>query len=104
MTDTLLDSIRAALAADATPELRSAGVAACRTIATALEATAGTPMGAAAPTLATNPMASAIAAMVRSTPPDQLLDLLIAKLSSIAPQASTAPVPKFAIQMVRVPQ
>lgn len=110
MTDTLLDSIRAALASDATAETRAAGASACRTILTALDATPGAPLGAV-PVVAPSPLAAAIAGVVRSTPPEQLLDLLIAKLGGLAQQpdaASTAPsarsLHKFAVPLVKVPR
>jgi hypothetical protein len=108
MTDSLLDSIRAALASDASAETRAAGASACRTIMTALEATPGAPLGGAVPTVAPNPLAAAIAGIVRSTPPEQLLDLVIAKLGSLAPQTDAAPavhsMHKFSIPLVKVPR
>lgn len=109
MTETLVDSIRAALASDATAETRAAGASACRTILTALEATPGAPIGGATPVVAPNPLAVAIAGMVRSTPPEQLLDLLIAKLGGLVQQPNAAPaearpVHKFSVPLVKVPR
>jgi hypothetical protein len=54
----LLDSIHAAVTADATPEARAAGIAACRTILSALEATLGAPLASAPPVNASQIAAS----------------------------------------------
>jgi len=85
----LLESIRIAVIADATPEARAAGASACRTILTALDATPGQPMAAAA-VVDTSPIASALG-MLRSVPPEQLLDLAIAKLRASLPAGVEAP-------------
>jgi hypothetical protein len=109
--DTLIDAIRAAVAADATDDARQAGAAACRTILTALEATAGAPLVAPAvasvPTApAASPIATVLAAM-RTIPSDQLLDLVIDKLRAtatargVAPTA--APVSRSGVQFQIVP-
>ena len=85
MTENLIETIRAALASDANEEARAAGVTACRTILTALGATAGESVGAPPPNIQIGPTATAIAALIRSAPPEQILDLLIGKLRSIVP-------------------
>ena len=85
----LIESIRAAVAQGATAEQKAIGAQACRTILTALEAEPGKPIvlpGASAP----NPLSRLSL--------DQVLDLLIARLSTVAnagdPQAvQQAPAP-----------
>jgi hypothetical protein len=55
--DSVIASIRTAVATDASPEARAIGVTACRSIMAALEGKAGEPLGAPRPT-ATPPPAS----------------------------------------------
>ncbi|MBX3156781.1 MAG: hypothetical protein KF773_12315 [Deltaproteobacteria bacterium] len=80
--DNLLDTIRAAVAPDATDDIKAAGATACRTILTTLEAKAGEPLAAAV--TEPNPMATMVS-MLRGVPPEQLLDLAIARLRSALP-------------------
>lgn len=87
MMDKLVDAIRDAVVSDATDEARMAGAQACRTILTALEARAGEPL--AAPTTATSPLHIALSA-VRGMPPEQLLDLAIARLRAALPAGTDA--------------
>ena len=95
----LIEAIRIAIARDAPAETRAAGIDACRMILAALGATPGEPMLAtAAPT--PSPIA-AIVAGLRGVPPDQLLDLAIAKLRSIVP-AEPTPAPT-GFKYLRVP-
>jgi hypothetical protein len=104
MTDDLIEAIRAAVATEATPGARTAGIAACRTILTALGGEAGEPFAAPTPPVQIGPTANAIAALIRSTPPDHLFELLIAKLSTIVPQdAKPTPTHKMTIPFVKVP-
>ena len=84
----LIESIRTALAAEASAEQRAAGVAACRTILRALDATPGEPL-TAEPTNA-SPLAAILGAL-RGVPPDQLLDLAIAKLRAALPADAQVP-------------
>lgn len=71
----MIDAIRAAVAEGATPEAKTSGVRACRTIAAALEAEGGKPI--TLPGIpATNPLAGIL------SPPT--LDLLIAHLRNLA--------------------
>lgn len=71
----MIDAIRAAVAEGATPETKTSGVRACRTIAAALEAEGGKPI--TLPGIpATNPLAGIIS--------PQTLDLLIAHLRNLA--------------------
>ena len=89
--DSLLDAIRAGVASDATDDARSAAAAACRTILSALEAQAGEPLAtptAAAPDAMT--IATAIGAL-RNVPPEQLLDLAIARLRAALPPETAVP-------------
>ncbi len=86
----MIESIRVAVTDEATPEQKAAGVVACRAILAALEAEPGKLMplpGAPSP----SPLAG--------ISPDQALDLLIARLSSIAEKKAAterAPVPATA--------
>lgn len=87
--ETILESIRAAVAADASAEARAAGIVACRTILTALEASAGEPL--ATSTISNvSPIANAAAAL-RGMPAEQLLELVIAKLRTIVPDGASLP-------------
>ncbi len=86
--DELIESIRAGVAAEASPEARAAGANACRTLLTALEAVAGQPMSL--PVATPSPVAAAVA-MLRGVPPDQLLDLAIARLRAALPADAEAP-------------
>jgi hypothetical protein len=98
MTENLIESIRAAVADGASPDARAAGANACRTLLTALEAPPALPPGP--PSL---PIA-AIASALRTIPPDQLADLLIAKLRTLVPaDAQQPPVCALNIQRVTVP-
>ena len=80
----LIDIIRAAVAGDATTEQKAAGVQACRTIAAALDTEPGKPL------------------VLPGTPPptatsrvsvDQVLDLMIARLTTIANERDANPQP-----------
>jgi hypothetical protein len=95
--DPLIDSIRAAVADGASDDAKDAGAQACRAILAALEAQGGAPL-ASAPSPA-SPIAAAVATL-RTIPPDQLLDLVIAKLrlavpATDAPATATAAAPRF---------
>ena len=89
--DDVIDSIRAAVAADATPDAKAAGIASCRTILAALDATPGQPI---VPPPSISPIAAMVGAL-RGVPPDQLLDVAIARLRAALPAGaeSTAPTP-----------
>jgi hypothetical protein len=84
----LIDAIRAAIEPDAPATARAAGIDACRTILSALGAASGESL-AAAPT-SPSPIA-AVVARLRGVPPDQLLDLAIAKLRAALPAGADAP-------------
>jgi hypothetical protein len=89
MIDTLIESVRAAVTDGATPEARTEGIAACRSILAALE-----PAPAASPTAQPEPAPqipiAAIASALRGANPDQLLDLAIAKLRTLVPADAQA--------------
>jgi hypothetical protein len=86
--DELLQSIHAAVAADASPDVRRSGASACRTILTSLEATQGhrlevSPINA-------SQIASVVGAL-RGVPTDQLLDIAISRLRSMLPTDGPTP-------------
>jgi hypothetical protein len=93
--ENLIEAIRAASADNATAEARAAGAQACRTILAALEAKAGEPLASVPPT---TPMQAVLTALSQ-TPPEQLLDLAIAKLKAALPAGTDVP----AVQSVRIP-
>lgn len=98
----LLEAIRVATAPDATDEAKAAGATACRTLLTALEAKAGEPL--AAPVAMANPV-QAIVGALKGMPPEQLLDLAIARLkAALPPGTEIAPVPPLAFHLVPVPK
>ena len=101
--ENLLESIRAALVPEATSETRAAAIGACRTILSALGATPGEPLAAPRqPEI--GPTAHAIASVIRSTPPDQLLDMLVTKLRAAVPGDVQPPAThKINIPLVRIP-
>ena len=82
--DEVFDAIRAAMAPDATAELRAAGARACKALLGTLETT---PTTSVQPT---PPIANIVAAL-RSAPPEQLLDLAIAKLRAALPVGTNVP-------------
>ncbi len=110
----LIATIRSAVARGASPEVRTAGAAACRSILTVLEAKPGDPL-AAAPTPAapakspTSPIASLLsqpgflsklAAMSR----EQILDLLkqVTGAMPARPHTPTTAAPRF--HLIQIPQ
>lgn len=99
----VLNTIRAAVASGATPEARAAGIQACKAIIAALGATSGEAFAAPRP-VNVGPTAQALAAVIRTTPPDQLFDMLIAKLRAAVPDGANAAAPqKINIPLVRIP-
>src|SRR5688572_33423780 len=108
--ETLIESIRVAVQSDATDDAKHQGALACRTILTALEAKAGEPLvpPTPAPTDATTIVQSdqtatpaappigpqqvaAIVGALRGLPPDQFLDLAIARLRAALPSEAARP-------------
>lgn len=100
--DELIETIRAAIASDTTPEAKAAGADACRTILAALEAEVGEPIAPVMP-----PMAQ-VATMIRAlrgVPPDQLLDLAIARLRAALPPDAVAPtVSPLKLPLIQLPR
>jgi hypothetical protein len=70
--DTLIETIRTATAATATPEQKTAGAAACRTLLATLGSEPGKPLVA--------PRQPHPLAHLAKLPPDKLLDLVIARV------------------------
>ncbi len=99
--ETLIETIRAATAPDATQETRTSGIEACRTIIGALGGQAVEPL-ASAPRSEPGPVATAVAALLRTTPPDQLLDMAIAKLRALVPDDGKPAAPMFRWHRVEV--
>ncbi len=98
--DQLLEAIRTATATDANDEARAVGAQACRTILTALEAKPGEPLATHPPD--TSPIQT-IVATLRGVPPEQLLDLAIARLRAALPAgAEVAPVVPVKFQLLPV--
>lgn len=108
---TMIASIRSALAPSASPQARTAGASACRSILSVLEAKPGQPLIAAppAPTPAPSPLASLLsqpglltqlAAMSR----EQLLDLLrqVTGATSPQPRLPATGGPRF--HLIQIPQ
>lgn len=97
----MIEAIRAAIGEGATVEQKTHGAQACRTLLAALEAQVGKPipfLGAPAP----SPLAQ--------LSPEQTLDLVIAKLRSVAEgreaaatQPSAAPAPALRLPFVATP-
>lgn len=101
--ENLIESIKNALASDASEDARASGAQACRTILAALETPAGEPLATATVSSSTttpesSPLLAAVAAL-RGLPPEQLLDLAIARLKAALPAGAEAP----QVRRLRVP-
>lgn len=118
--DPIIETIRSAVAPDASDEAKAAGVMACRAVLTALEAqpgellVPGAPVDAGTPTDSVNVtpvpalgpanIAAAVSVM-RDMNPEQLLDLAIARLRMALPAGATAPsVEPLKFHIIHVPQ
>jgi hypothetical protein len=101
----LIESIRLAVAPEATDELRATGATACLAILRALEANPGESLAMAPPPV---PMPDAVATVVtalRGVPPEQLLDLAIARLRTALPPGQPAPtVQPLKFQLIPIPR
>jgi len=80
----LIEAIRVAVATDASPEQKATGVQACRTIVAALDTEPGKPI-----VLPGMPMPAATSRVSV----DQIIDLMIARLTTIAAERDVHPVP-----------
>jgi hypothetical protein len=88
-TDEIIAHIRAAFAPEATPEARTRAADTCRAI---LGVLAPEKVAAATPSSSLpHPNAAALASAVRGMPPDQLLDLVIARLRAVLPAGVEVP-------------
>ncbi len=115
MMESLLEAIRVATNADATPEARVAGATACRTLlaafdptpkmqpnASAVQSNASAMQPHASMQLNASAVASAIRA-IRGIAPEQLLDLAIAKLRAALPAgAQVAPVAPLKFHIIPI--
>ncbi|MGE0404023.1 MAG: hypothetical protein AB7T06_45370 [Kofleriaceae bacterium] len=91
--DSVLETIRAAVANDATAEQKAAGVQACRTIIAALDAEPGKPL--VAPIAVSAPTRPSL---------DQILDMAIARLTMIANAHDTSAVAPATQNVSAVPR
>ena len=80
----LIEAIRVAVATDASPEQKATGVQACRTIVAALDTEPGKPI-----VLPGMPMP----AVTSRVSVDQIIDLMIARLTTIAGERDAHPAP-----------
>lgn len=105
--ENLIEAIKNAIAPNASDDARAVGAQACRTILVALETPAGEPLGApTAPVAPTDPASplQMVATALRTMPPDQLLDLAIARLkAALPPDAKVQPVKRLNVPLVAVP-
>lgn len=107
--ENLIEAIRHAIAPEASDEARALGAQACRTILAALETPAGQelkPEIAPLPSMAVpaSPL-EAIVSALRGVPPDQLLDLAIARLKAALPPGADAPrISPLRVPLVPVPK
>lgn len=100
--DNLIASIRAAVAPNASAEVRAVGATACRSILTALEAQAGQPL-ASAPSAPTSPLAGILSAFA-SMPREQLLEAVISRLrTALPPGTPTAATGGPRFHLIQIP-
>ncbi len=105
MTDTLIESIRAAVADGASAETRAAGVDACRTLLAALDTSPGQPLAPPTPSApAVGQQVAMLATALRGMPMDQLAELLIAKLRTLVPADQQPAVRSIHIPLVGMPR
>ena len=103
--ETLIESIRRAIAEGASDEARSDGATACRALLAVLDASFAEPIAPIAhvPQTPSTPIA-AIASAIRRMPAEQLADLLIAKLRSLVPADQQPTARSIHIPLVGVPR
>ena len=103
--ENVIDSIRAGLAGDATPEAKSAGATACRAILAALEGTPGEALAVPAVVPFNGSQIAGVVSALRGVPPDQLLDLAIQRLRAALPAGvEVPPAPPLKFNIVPVPR
>ena len=90
----LIEAIRVAVGADATAEQKATGVQACRTIVAALDTEPGKPI--VLPGMPQPASTSRVSV-------DQMLDLMIARLTTIASEREVQPMPAPDPRGLRVP-
>ena len=88
---THLETIRAAFVDGASSDQRRAATVACRTLAAVLEAAPGQPLATIPTTSSTLPNLAALLPHLRQLDVDQVLDLVIAKLSAKLPTGTELP-------------
>jgi hypothetical protein len=107
----MIASIRSALAPNASPQARTDGAAACRSILTVLDAKPGQPLTGTPPTSTQpqSPLASLLSqpgllAQLAAMSREQLLDLVkkVTGAASPQPQSPTSGVPRF--HLIQIPQ
>lgn len=100
--ENLIETIRIAVAIDATDEQRAAGVKACREIVATLE-----PPEAIANAVAVNrpplPPLAQMLSILRNVPSEQLLDLAIHRLRAPLPAGTTVATPPPALRFHLLP-
>ena len=91
--ENLIEAIRLASLTDATDEARATGAQACRTLLLALDARPGEPLAAPASAVDATamPQFAAVVGALRGMPPEQLLDLAIARLRAALPADASPP-------------
>ena len=103
--ENVIDSIRAAIASDATPEANAAGATACRAILAALEGTPGQPLAVPAVVPLNGSQIAGMVSALRGVAPDQLLDLAIQRLRAALPAGvEVPPAPPLKFNIVPVPR
>jgi hypothetical protein len=102
--ESLIESIRVATADGATSEARTTGAAACRTLLAVLDAKPGEAIAMPSPPPQSASAITTALGALRGVPPEQLLDLVIAKLRSLVPVEAPAAQPfKLVFPTIRVP-
>ena len=103
--ENVIESIRAAIASDATPEAKAAGATACRAILAALESTPGQPIALSTVAPMSGSQIASVVSALRGVPPDQLLDLAIQRLRAGLPVGVEVPTtPPLKFHIVPVPR
>jgi hypothetical protein len=102
--EALITAIREGVSQNASAEQRTAGANACRAMLAVLEAKPGQPLAPAPATPAIANGVQAIVSLLLSAPPEQLLDLAIAKLRTMVPVNEQPATRAFSLHLVPVPK